>query len=355
MELQLLSVRCFDGMKLVLAVLLGLLLAAHVAADSDSSDDDGGHSKKSSCRHHVYTCVESKEHCWKEEVCEEVEKVACGKEWCKYPEVCKYDKKKVCKNVTKYKKECAAPEHTCVEELTECGDLKCKYDEECTTVKVCEVVEQKFEAPAKPASASASASASSTGGSASAYASAKSVSTGTTYAVKPVKVCHDEYACTPKDPCETVYSQKCVHAELSEKKSYEGRTFEWMKPWEVGMQCGKGYCKEGYKCANVEKKVCPEAVECGDKVCDPGYKCALKEVHCKEIPYTTPVCEDVKVGACFMPHDWVDYKPSCQTVWKCKESPCGDGYCKAGTACHEDYVACAHPPPKKHHSDESSD
>lgn len=343
-------------MKLVLAVLLGLLLAAHVAAD----DDDDGHSyhAPSKCGHAVYTCVKSEEHCWKEEVCEEGEKVACGDDWCAYPEVCKYETKKKCKNVTKYKKECAAPKHTCVQDLTACGDDKCTYDEECTAAEVCDVVEEKTKGYSGPASASASASAVSYGGSASAKASASAVSSGSSYITAPVKVCRKEYRCTAKDPCETVYAEKCVHGDLEEEKVYDDKTFEWMQPWEEGQRCGKGYCKEGYKCANVARKVCPEGEKCGEKTCEPGYKCNLEEVHCKEVPYTTPVCEDIKIGACYMPHDWVGYKPSCKTVLKCKEVQCGDHYCEAGTACYEDWVPCKSPPrPKKSYggSEDSDD
>lgn len=344
-------------MKLVLAILLGLLLSAHVFADGDDDGDDDSYHRYEKCGHTVYTCVTSEEHCWKEEVCEEVEKVACGDDWCAYPAVCKYETKKKCKNVTKYKKECAAPKHTCVEDLTECGDDKCTYDEECTATEVCKVVEEKLKGYPAPVSSSASASANavSNGGHASAKASAKAVSEGTKYVTKPVKVCHKEYKCTAIDPCEIVYEEKCVHAELEEDKVYKGKTFEWMTPWEVGEKCGKGYCKEGYKCAIVAKKVCPEGVECGEKTCDPGYKCQLDEVHCKEIPYTEPVCEDVKFGKCYMPHDWVDYKPFCKTVLKCKEVQCGDSYCKAGTACKQDWVPCKSPPKPKRSGGDDDD
>lgn len=344
-------------MKLVLAVLLGLLLVAQqVVADGDDSDDEhGGSYHHEKCGHTVYTCVKSEEHCWKEEVCEEVEKVACGDDWCAYPEVCKYDTKKKCRNVTKYKKDCAAPKHTCVAELTDCGDYKCKYGEECKATEVCDVVKEKFTGYSGPASASASASAVSKGGHASASASAVSVSKGSTY-TEPVKVCHTEYACIPKDPCETVYEEKCVHAELDEGKVYDEKTFKWMEAWEVGQECGKGYCKDGYKCAVVAKKVCPKGVECGEKICEPGYKCALEEVHCKEVPYTTPICEDVKYGKCYKPHDWVDYKPACRTELKCKEVECGGRYCEAGTACYEDYVPCkVQPKPKKRYSGDDDD
>lgn len=341
-------------MKLVLAVLLGLLLAGYVAADDD--DDGGGHHYPApqKCGHTVYSCVKSEEHCWKEEVCEEGEKVACGNDWCAYPAVCKYDTTKKCKNVTKFKKECAAPTHTCVQELTECGDDKCTYDEECKATKVCSIVEQGVEGYPAPASASASASAVAHGGPASAKASAVAVSKGTTYTIAPVKVCHKEYKCVPKDPCEIVYAQKCVHADLEEDKVYGSKTFEWFHPWEVGQKCGRGYCKEGYKCAHVAKKVCPEGVECGAKTCDPGYKCDLEEVHCKEIPYTTPVCEDVKIGKCYMPHDWVDYRPQCKTILKCKEVACGGGYCPAGAACKADWVPCK-PAPKPRRSSGDDD
>ncbi|CAD7696285.1 unnamed protein product [Ostreobium quekettii] len=154
-----------------------------------------------------------------------------------------------------------------------------------------------------------------------------------------------------------------------------------MKPWEVGQQCGNGYCHEGYKCANVATKVCPEGVKCGNQLCDPGYKC-LEEDNCKDVPYTTPVCADEEVGVCYKPPGYSapatasakavavsnggsahasakavaksgspgygPPKPACKTIWKCKDVPCGDGYCEAGTACHVEVIPCR---PHKEHDD----
>lgn len=361
-------------MKLALAVLVGLLLVANVVADY--ADDDSSHRKK--CEDIVYKCVESDEHCWEEEVCEEHEK-ACGKEWCTYPEVCKYDTKKVCKNVTKYKKVCADPTYTCQQELTACGDDFCTYDEECVEEEVCKVIQVPVYDHSGPASARASAVATSDGG--PAHASAKAVSTsssGPTY--KDETVCDKEYKCAFKDPCKIVYALKCVHAELKEGKSYDGSTFKWRHPWEAGQECGNGYCKEGYKCANVVIKVCPEGAKCGSQVCDPGYKC-LEEENCKNVPYITPVCADEVIGVCYKPQDYsapgsasakavavsnggsahasakavaksessghAGPEPVCKTVWKCKDVQCGDGYCEAGTACHLELIPC-----KSHNDDD---
>lgn len=355
-------------MKIALAVLVGLLLVANVVAGD--GDDIYSHHKK--CEDTpVFKCVESREHCWEEQVCEEPKTVPCGQGFCTHPEVCKLDTRKVCKNVTKFKKACAEPIYTCEQELTACGDDFCTYDEECVEDAACKVIKVPVHGSG-PAHASASAAATSNGG--PAHASAKAVSTSTpgpTY--KDEVVCHKAFKCAFKDPCEIVFALKCVHKGLTEGKAYKGNTFTWLPSWEVGQQCGNGFCKRGYKCANVATRVCPEGVACGNKVCDPGYKC-LEQENCKNVPFVTPVCADVEVGVCLKPHSYAVPAsadatavamsnggsahasakavaksgpsghtapgPVCKTILKCRDVPCGNGFCKAGTACHVGVIPC---------------
>lgn len=319
-------------MKAALALLVGALLVAVSYADSCGP---------------IYQCVKSYDHCKKVDECDIPKKLACGDDYCNYPEVCKVAEKTVCKDVPGYKEVCGTAEKVCKEVLTKCGDDKCKYDEECVKTKVCHLVVAPV--ASGKASASASASAVSTGGSARASASAVSTG-GPSYG--PVEICDDVLTCVPKDPCKVVIAPKCAHATLEEGKDYEGQTLQWDPVWKEGLKCGEGTCKPGYRCAFVKSKVCPTGEECGKKICNPGYEC-VTDVDCKKVPVIDKVCKKEKHPVCVLDDDWTKYyRPVCKTVWKCEDYiPCGPYHCDAGYACKVVKPNC----PKKGGGDDDDD
>lgn len=318
-------------MKVALALLLGAVFV--VASQAD-------------CGPAVYKCEKSYEHCKKVDECEDPKKVACGDDWCKYPEVCKYVEKKVCKDVPSIKKVCGVEKKVCKEVLTKCGKDKCKFDEECVKTKVCHPEVLPF--GKSKASASASAVAVSSGGPAQASASAVATG-GRTYG--PVDICEEILICVPKDPCKVVIEPKCAAETLKEDEDYSGYSLVWDPLWKVGNTCGKGVCKPGYKCAFVKSKVCPEGVKCGDETCDLGFEC-VDDVDCKEIKVVENVCKKEKYPVCVLDDDWTSYLPVCKKVWKCDGYvPCGPGHCDPGYACKVVKPRC----PKRGGDDDDGD
>lgn len=203
--------------------------------------------------------------------CEPKEPVACGGEWCSYPNVCAdiqvEDEKR---DPLKTGEKCDNPSYVCKEVEKPCGANKdrrmCKANEKCITDQDCGKLSQRL--------------------------------------FKNVKTeCKNIRKCVPVDVknCKTVEKFMCIQKDPTKFQPgfYFGYALTWKRNYAKGSLCGSSACDAGSSCAFTNVKECDGALmehgggKCGDNYCNPQQVC-------------TEVCKPkvlTKAKSCLRPHE----------------------------------------------------